>query len=137
MSATTGVLVLAALREGPKTTTELIAATGSGRNAVLCSLYWLTRRGHHVENLRHRGGHDDGLYRLVYDREYPGRRSCSWPGCGKRLNRHNPGPYCLYHRGELVDLGLSGDRRLIGKDQILDLMSAASKRRRRCGEATP
>jgi excisionase family DNA binding protein len=37
--------------------------------------------------------------------------------------------------GELVDTGLSGDRRLIGADQILDILARAKARRRNCGEA--
>ena len=37
--------------------------------------------------------------------------------------------------GELTTLDLSGDRRLIPKAQILDLIEAANAKRRRCGEA--
>ena len=37
--------------------------------------------------------------------------------------------------GELVPLDFSGDRRLIGTDQILTKLAAANGRRRNCGEA--
>lgn len=37
--------------------------------------------------------------------------------------------------GELVTLDLSGDRRLIPKQQIRDLIDKAGRRRRDCGEA--
>jgi excisionase family DNA binding protein len=37
--------------------------------------------------------------------------------------------------GELVPLDFSGDRRLIGADQILTKLAAANGRRRNCGEA--
>lgn len=37
--------------------------------------------------------------------------------------------------GELVTLPLSGDRLLIPKEQILDLIDKAGRRRRDCGEA--
>lgn len=37
--------------------------------------------------------------------------------------------------GELVDAGLSGDRRLIGSDQIIDILARAAARRCNCGEA--
>lgn len=36
--------------------------------------------------------------------------------------------------GELVPLDFGGDRRLIGTDQIIDKLAAASSRRRNCGE---
>jgi excisionase family DNA binding protein len=37
--------------------------------------------------------------------------------------------------GELVSLDLSGDRRLLPKQQIRDLIDKADARRRNCGEA--
>lgn len=37
--------------------------------------------------------------------------------------------------GELVTLDLSGDRRLIPKEQILDLIAKAGAKRRNCGDA--
>lgn len=37
--------------------------------------------------------------------------------------------------GEIVTLDLSGDRRLIPKEQIRDLIEKANAKRRNCGEA--
>lgn len=37
--------------------------------------------------------------------------------------------------GEIATLDLSGDRRLVPKTQILDLIEKAGRKRRSCGEA--
>lgn len=100
----TGQILLEALREGPKTTKELMASAGVSRNAVLCSLHGLYRGGYQIENDNARGGHRGGLYRLVYDRERPLERTCLWLCCSKKLNRYNPGPYCLHHRAQAARL---------------------------------
>jgi hypothetical protein len=94
----TGQLILEALREGQKTTDELMTAAGVSRNAVLCALYQLHRVGHQVVNDAPRGAHAGGIYRLVYDRDHQIDRICIWPGCDEHLNSYNPGPYCLSHR---------------------------------------
>lgn len=113
----TGVVVLEQLRDGPKSTTELVEATGVTRNAILCALYYLDRAGHTIVNDRPRGGHSEGLYRLAYDREQPSERTCLW--CPKKLGPGNPGPYCRYHRGLLARLVLRG------LDDALDRMTEA------------
>jgi excisionase family DNA binding protein len=38
-------------------------------------------------------------------------------------------------KGEIATLDLSGDRRLIPKRQIIDLIEAAGRKRRKCGES--
>ena len=97
-------VILAELRTGPKTTSELRAVTGTTSNAVLCGIYQLGRAGHHVVNDTPQGG-GEGLYRLASDLG-AADRTCHWPGCGERLNSYNPGPYCLAHRSALARMVL-------------------------------
>jgi len=128
----TGQAILEALREGPKTTEQLMEAAGVSRNAVLCALYQLHGAGHRIGNATPRGGHSGGLYRLEYDREVPTQRSCIWPGCDEHLNRHNPGPMCLFHRRKvagyfLACLDASLDRILGGETyEQLELLQEAA-----------
>lgn len=129
----TGQIILEALREGQKTTEDLMAAAGVSRNAVFCALYGLCGAGYQVVNAQPRGGHSGGLYRLVHDVDVdrPLERSCIWPGCHEHLNRFNAGPYCLYHRKRMAVYVLacfdaSLDRTLEGpRHEQLDLLEDA------------
>ena len=114
----TSAVILEELRSGPKTTSELVAATGGTRDAVRSAIAQLGRHGHVIVNDRPRqfypggllsgpGPHDDALYRLALDIEHPDKRTCFWVGCTRHLNRYNAGPWCEYHRGALARLVLA------------------------------
>ena len=116
----TGDVILAELRTGPRTTSELMEATGVSRNAVNCALYTLGATGYTIVNETPLGGCADGFYRLAFDREHPTHRSCEWPGCSISLNRYNPGPYCLGHRRGVARLMLACiDDRLAREEEVV------------------
>ncbi len=99
----TAALILAELRQGERTTAELMAAAGVSRNAVLCCLAGLRDHGYRITDAvaggrRHRGGHHDAIWRLAFDVERPAARTCAMPGCTTPLNRYNVSRYCLVHR---------------------------------------
>lgn len=99
----TATLILAELRQGERTTPELMAAAGVSRNAVLCCIAGLRDHGYRITDAvaggrRHRGGHHDARWRLVFDVERPAVRICALPGCTTPLNRYNRSRYCLVHR---------------------------------------
>lgn len=120
----TSQIILEELRQGPRTTSELVEATGVSRNAVLCSLWTLNRDGGYTiandvggevregrdgrlfDFAPARGGHREGHFRLVFDPEHPTVRVCAWPGCSTHLNRYNPSAYCLGHRRGVARLFL-------------------------------
>ena len=113
----TGAVVLEALREGPKTTGELAAAAGVSRNSALCAIYYLDRAGYQIVNERPRSGRVEGLYRIAYDREIPGERTCQWFDCPTRLSSYNSARFCRRHRDQLADLFF------LGLDAALDRMT--------------
>lgn len=107
--------ILAELRAGERTTSQLLDAAGVSRNAVLLQLAALNRSGYTIANVAGedlvwltdgrlfvfssgRGGHHDARWRLVYDLEHPVVRVCNWPGCTIQLSRTNTGPYCRPHK---------------------------------------
>lgn len=104
--------LLSELDRGPRTTSDLMAAAGVSRNAVLLSISALVRSGYGITNAsaaegrQHRGGKREGVWRLEHE---PGGRApaCCIPGCGIRLNRYNAGPYCLLHRRDLATIALA------------------------------
>ena len=113
----TGQDVISQLREGPRTTSELVAAVGCSRNAVQCAVRGLRGGGYEVASSRPAGGNHgrDTTYTLTYDPELPGDRYCVI--CAKKLGPGNPGPYCRFHRAMLARL------LLLGLDAALDRMT--------------
>ena len=89
--------VIAELRRGPRTTSQIREATGLSRNAVQLSIQGANERGHRVVNVRGRGGHRDGLYLLLHDGESAARRRCAFAGCPTLLSRSNLTDYCRSH----------------------------------------
>lgn len=89
--------ILAELRRGPRTTSQLMAATGLSKNAVECSIRRADRHGHEIVNTRVRGGQHEALYWLTYDRDNPGVRRCAAPGCGTVLSHSNGTRWCRRH----------------------------------------
>lgn len=133
----TAHVILTELRQGERTTSELIAATGATRNACLCALSGLNTSGYTIANVTGgelraasgrlfdlsgcRGGHSDARWRLVWDPEHPTVRTCAWPGCSVELNRYNPSTYCLAHRRSLALLFIEAlDARLAPKGVTAD-----------------
>ena len=104
--------VLAELRRGPRTTSQLMAATGLSKNAVQCSVRRANRHGHDVANARVCGGHHEALYTLVFDRDNPGVRRCAAPGCGTVLSHSNGTRWCRRH--------LPGVALMLYVEQLLD-----------------
>lgn len=128
---TTSTIILGMLRDGPCATTDLIAATGASRNAILCCVWGLNRRGCLIVNEVPHGGRHDGRFRLLYEAERPTERGCAVPGCRTTvLNRYNRGPYCLAHRRDLAMIALAclvaHDARLPGEMWELEAREAAN-----------
>ena len=69
-----------------------MAATGWSRGGIAGAIWKLRQVGHVIPWQR-----ETGRYRLAYDVEQPGLRTCAWLGCRTHLNRYNPGPYCAVH----------------------------------------
>lgn len=96
--------VLEELRRGVRSTSELAEATGLTRNAVACAIRHAREHGYRIVNLRHTGGHHDGLYQLAHDPENPQPRVCAAPGCRTHLSASNPTPYCRPHLAQAAYL---------------------------------
>lgn len=119
----TADVILSELRQGERTTSELMEAAGVTRNAVILALGGLNRSGYTIANVaagalceapgrlfdfsKGRGGHAEARWRLVYDREHPKVRVCAWQGCPTRLSHTNPGPYCRHHKGAVARMFLA------------------------------
>lgn len=99
-----GEAILAELRRGPRTTAELMEATGLSRNAVSCAIRRANAAGGLILNMRRPGGHGCGLYQLILDRNEPQLRRCRFPGCPTVLSRSNETPYCRRHLSDIAYL---------------------------------
>lgn len=97
MTGDPGEVVLVELRRGPRTTPELMAATGLTRNAVGCAIRRAIADGNAIANSREPGGRHDGLYELVHDRTHPTTRRCAVLGCRTTLSASNATSYCRHH----------------------------------------
>lgn len=89
--------VIAELRRGPRTTSQLTEATGLTKNAVQIAVRKANDRGYSIVNVRRRGGQHEGLYWLEHDHDRPGVRHCSAPGCGTVLSPSNGTKWCRSH----------------------------------------
>jgi len=88
--------VIAELRRGPRTTGELVEATGMSRNAVACAIRRANEVGYVIVHGRP-GDRRGGVYRILLDACDPGDRYCAVPWCGRLLSDTNLTPYCRYH----------------------------------------
>jgi len=130
----TAETILAELRQGERTTSELMAAAGVSRNAVLCCLSGLAPHGFVIANVAfgpmhqspghlfsiNPGGHREALWRLIWDPEHPTERFCELPGCSKALSHTNPGPFCRYHKAAIARRYALGLRTLIEVEEVTD-----------------
>lgn len=105
----TAEIIIQELRQGERTTSELMEAASVTRNAILCAISKMTRRGVVVVNLTPPlGGHHEGRWQLLHDPERPTARICAWLGCSTRLNRYNPSQFCLNHRAGMARMVAAG-----------------------------
>jgi hypothetical protein len=111
-------LILTRLRTGRATTSELAALIDGDRDDVSRAVAHLRDRGFLVPSYRPMdefGTRGEAAYVLAYDPASPQVRRCVAIGCGKVLNKYNPGmtvtgrgPYCHNHRDQVESLELDG-----------------------------